>query len=304
MNKQKIVITGALGYVGLELTSLFFNNFDFSVIAIDNRRDLFLEKIFKENKINYFNREIFNIKDLINNADVIYHLASITNVPKTQQEETEELERQIMKIGVDGTRYILENCKKTCKVIFASTHVVFEGLVDNLNFIDEIRKPKPILSYSRSKFISENDIINSGINFIISRFASVYGYNYSIRKDIVANFFALKASRSEEIKLFSGGLNIKPLIGVSDLSRVLYMFSNDIYLNDIYHLVNENVTVKTIANICKKYNENVNLTVSNDIISNVGYSLSNKKLLSIGFRFKQDLDTEIKLIMEKFIGFN
>ena len=54
---------------------------------------------------------------------------------------------------------------------------------------------------------------------------------------------------------------------------------------EIFNLTKDTVTVKEVAEICKKYNPKVTLRETNDEIPNLGFSLSNKKLLKTGFEF-------------------
>ena len=60
------------------------------------------------------------------------------------------------------------------------------------------------------------------------------------------------------------------------------------------------VTVKGVAEICKKYNPKINLKETNDEIPNLGFSLSNQKLLNTGFKFLYNLDQNIKEMIEKW----
>ena len=53
---------------------------------------------------------------------------------------------------------------------------------------------------------------------------------------------------------------------------------NDINF-EIFNLTKETLTVKDVAKICKKYNPKINVIETNDEIPNLGFSLSNKKLL-------------------------
>ena len=46
--------------------------------------------------------------------------------------------------------------------------------------------------------------------------------------------------------------------------------------------------------ICKKYNPNIELINTNDEVPNLGYTLSNDKLLSTGFKFLYNLEDSIK----------
>ena len=50
-------------------------------------------------------------------------------------------------------------------------------------------------------------------------------------------------------------------------------------------LTKDTLTVKEVAEICKKFNPKTTLRETNDEIPNLGFSLSNKKLLKAGFKF-------------------
>ena len=130
--KKKIIITGGLGYIGTELCKLYsgvsWNN---QITVIDNR---FLSE--RVNQIRNWNMEFVhgNIldKDLINkyfkDADVVHHLAGITDVPRTKSESSEGIDRQIKLTAQEGTQNILNAITNKCKIIFPSTHVVYEGI--------------------------------------------------------------------------------------------------------------------------------------------------------------------------------
>ena len=62
---------------------------------------------------------------------------------------------------------------------------------------------------------------------------------------------------------------------------------------ETFNLVNETVTVKEVAEICKKHNSKVKIKTTSDQVPNLGYALSNKKLLNTGFKFLYNLNTAI-----------
>ena len=70
--------------------------------------------------------------------------------------------------------------------------------------------------------------------------------------------------------------------------------------SEIFNLTKDTVTVKKVAEICKKYNSKINLKETNDEIPNLGFSLSNKKLLKTGFKFLYNLDHSIKEMIQKW----
>ena len=62
----------------------------------------------------------------------------------------------------------------------------------------------------------------------------------------------------------------------------------------IFNLTKDTVTVKKVAEICKKYNPKIMLRETNDEIPNLGFSLSNKKIKKLGFKFLYNLEENIK----------
>ena len=70
--------------------------------------------------------------------------------------------------------------------------------------------------------------------------------------------------------------------------------------SEIFNLTKDTLTVKEVADICKKYNPKIILKETNDEIPNLGFSLSNKKLLNTGFKFLYNLDKNIKEMIQKW----
>jgi nucleoside-diphosphate-sugar epimerase len=304
--KKKIIITGGLGYIGTELCKIYSGfSWKDKIIVIDNR---FISE--RVNQLRMWNIEFIHgdilDKKLINkyciDADIIHHLAGITDVPRTKNENNVAADEKIKLVAVEGTQNILNVMNKNCKIIFPSTHVVFEGIEKVKNNIPENDALKPVLSYSSSKAINEDQIKSSGKNYIILRLGSVYGYSTdSTRIDIMPNLFSKIASQEGIIKLFSGGRQVKSLVPLIDVARC---FKNMEERNDIssetFNLTKDTITVKEVAEICKKYSPKVILKETNDEVPNLGFSLSNKKILSTGFKFLYNLDQSVKEMILKW----
>ena len=115
------------------------------------------------------------------------------------------------------------------------------------------------------------------------------------------NLFSRIASQNGTIKLFAGGKQIKSLVPLIDVARCFkFMEENDEINSEIFNLTKDTVTVKEVANICKKYNSKLKLRETNDEIPNLGFSLSNKKLLNTGFKFLYRLDNSIGEMISKW----
>ena len=304
--KKKIIITGGLGYIGTELCKIYSGfSWKDKIIVIDNR---FISE--RVNQLRMWNIEFIHgdilDKKLINkyciDADIIHHLAGITDVPRTKNENNVVADEKIKLVAVEGTQNILNAMNENCKIIFPSTHVVFEGIEKVKNNILEDDELKPVLSYSSSKAINEEQIKNSGKNYIILRLGSVYGYSTdTARIDIMPNLFSKIASQEGIIKLFAGGRQVKSLVPLIDVARCFKNMEerNDIS-SEIFNLTKDTVTVKEVAEICKKYSPKVILKETNDEVPNLGFSLSNKKILGTGFKFLYNLDQSIKEMISKW----
>ena len=304
--KKKIIITGGLGYIGTELCKLYsgvsWNN---EIIVIDNR---FISE--RVNQIRNWNMEFVHgdvlDQKLINkhckDADIVHHLAGITEVPRTKTESNEEKDEKIKLVAKEGMQNILDVITNKCKIIFPSTHVVYEGIESIKNNISEDESLKPLLSYSSSKAINEKQLKDSGKNYVILRLGSVYGYSTdTARIDIMPNLFSKIASQNGTIKLFAGGRQIKSLVPLVDVARCFKnMEEREDISSETFNLTKDTVTVKEVAEICKKHNPKVILKETNDEVPNLGFSLSNKKILNTGFKFLYSLDQSIKDMISKW----
>ncbi len=168
---KKIIITGGLGYIGTELCKIYSGySWNYEITVIDNR--FISERVnqLRNWNINFVHGDILD-KDLVkkhcNNADVVHHLAGITDVPRVKSESKEENEEKIKLVAEQGTQNIIDAISKKCKIIMPSTHVVYEGIEKVKKNILEEEITNPILSYGKSKDFNEKQLKKSGKNFII-----------------------------------------------------------------------------------------------------------------------------------------
>jgi nucleoside-diphosphate-sugar epimerase len=304
--KKKIIITGGLGYIGTELCKLYSGvSWHHQIIVIDNR---FISE--RVNQIRNWNMlfvqaDILNkeiVKRYFQDADVVHHLAGVTMVPRTKSEASVDQDKKIMEVAEQGTQNILDSIKDECKIIFPSTHVVYEGINEVRTNIEENEVTKPVLSYSSSKAINESQLKKSGKNYVILRLGSVYGYSTdSMRIDIMPNLFSKITSQDGTLKLFAGGRQVKSLVPLIDVARCFkFMEEKNEIISETFNCTKETLTVKEVAELCKKHNPRITLKETNDEVPNLGFSLSNKKLLKTGFEFLYNLDQNIKEMVQKW----
>ena len=303
---KKIVITGGLGYIGTELCKIYSGySWNDQITVIDNRFVSERVNQIRNWNMNFVQGDILDkelIKKYCSDADIVHHLAGITDVPRVKSESNTEHEKKIKEVGEQGTQNILDVISDNCKIVMPSSHVVYEGIDKVKNDIKEDEKTSPVLSYGKSKDYNEKQLKASGKNYIILRLGSVYGFSTdTARIDIMANFFSKVASQNGTLKLFAGGRQVKSLVPLIDVARCFKFMEERNDLNsDIFNLTKDTVSVKDVAELCKKYNPKITLKETNDEVPNMGFSLSNKKILNTGFKFLYSLDESIKEMILKW----
>ena len=109
---KKIVITGGLGYIGTELCKIYsgvsWNN---EILVIDNRFVSERVSQLRNWGIDFVHGDILD-KDLVNryckDADIVHHLAGITDVPRLKSESSDDKDAKIKLVAEEGTQNILD----------------------------------------------------------------------------------------------------------------------------------------------------------------------------------------------------
>lgn len=300
---QKIVITGGLGYIGSELCKLYSGESRFkNIVVVDKRFVSERVKQLRDWGMEFIQASILDenaMAEIVKDADVVIHLAGITDVAYVKTQSNAEQDKEIIETGITGTKNIIKHIKKDCKIIFPSTHVVYEGFSETRTDLTESEPPCPVLTYSTVKVQSEVDFAASDVNYVILRLGSVYGYSTdTMRMGIMPNLFSKIASQDGTIKLFSGGVQLKSLVPIFDVARCIkFMAERQDIQREIFHLAKENMTVKQVAELCKEINPKLTIIETQDEIPNLGYTISNQKLLNTGFEFRYN----IRQCMEEMI---
>ena len=204
---KKIIITGGLGYIGTELCKIYSGySWNDQITVVDNK--FISERVnqLRDWNINFIHGDILDkslIKKICSNADVVHHLAGITDVPRVKSQANAEHEKKIKEVAEEGTQNIIDSVSDKCKIIMPSSHVVFEAIDKVKRDIKEDENTLPALAYGQSKDYNEKQLKSSGKNYIILRLGSVYGYSTdTARIDIMTNLFSKVASQNGVLKLF------------------------------------------------------------------------------------------------------
>ena len=145
---KKIVITGGLGYIGTELCKIYSGySWNDEITVIDNR--FISERVnqIRNWNMNFVQGDILDkefIKRYCKDANIVHHLAGVTDVPKVKSESSLDKEKLIHKVAEEGTQNILDAISDKCKIIMPSSHVVYQGLESIKKDIQENEKTCPV----------------------------------------------------------------------------------------------------------------------------------------------------------------
>ncbi|RKX20111.1 MAG: NAD(P)-dependent oxidoreductase [Candidatus Zixiibacteriota bacterium] len=264
--KKNILVTGGAGYIGSVLVNLLLSK-GYKVTVLDNLLHGFNplininsdNLIFVEGDI----RDKATIENIINNQDVVVHLAAIVGEPACNKNQ--ELTHSTNKIGSEILlQATLEN--KIEKFVFVSTCSNYGIMSDNAEYVDESSLLKPISIYSETKVEFENLLLNSKIeNFypVVLRFATVYGTSPRMRFDLTVNEFTKELYLGRELEIF-GEQFWRPYCHTKDIARACQIAvesdSSVAYQAFNVGATNENYQKKEIVNkIIKQMPEKENL---------------------------------------------
>ncbi len=244
--KQKILVTGAAGFIGSHVVCLLAERGD-DIVGVDNindyydvrlkyarlkecginceSNDVLRGKWYQSTKLpNYrFVRLSIESKEAINllfgyeHFDKVIHLAAQAGVQFSKEHPYE-----YMKSNLDGFEDILEACRwhKVNKLVFASSSSVY-GINQNEKFSEEDPTNTPVSLYAASKIADEAMAHcyahQYGISCIGLRFFTVYGPWG--RPDMSPIKFADKIRKEETIELYGNGDMVRDFTYIDDVAQ-------------------------------------------------------------------------------------
>jgi len=228
---MKLLVIGGSGLLGYKVAKMASNEhetfltYNYRSIQIEGCTALKLDKCNR--------KAVFELLEKIK-PDVVIDTAALHNVDycETHPEEA-------WKVNVEGTRNVVEACKKVgAKIIFISTDYVFDG---TKGYYTEEDAPNPLSYYAKTKLEAEKIIQSLDVNYIIARPSVIYGWNpnevsglkSSSGKSVNFVVWALqKLEKGEEIKAVTNQYS-SPTLADNLAEALLVMASSE--KQGIYH---------------------------------------------------------------------
>ncbi len=306
MKKTKILITGGAGYIGSILsTKLISLNFQVTVIDKLMFDKNSLSHLFSDKNFKFINGDVRNkrlIDKEIKKHDIIIPLAALVGAPLC-----DKYPKLTKEINLNNIKYIISRLKKNQKIIYPNTNSGY-GIGKKGKFCDENSPLNPISLYGKTKVEAEKYILEHK-NSVVFRLATVFGFSYRMRTDLLVNFLVNKAVINKKLEIFEPHFRRNYIHVIDVVNAFIFAINNFSKMRgNIYNvgLSNANLTKIQLANLIKKYVEKtkVNILKNRKDPDKRDYFVSNKKIEKLGFKPSVSIDDGIIELKNIYSFFN
>lgn len=223
--KMKILILGAAGFIGTNLTLKLAEDSANDLTLVDKKKEYFIPSIIQKDNISIVESNLdlsTDFDSILKGQDIVYHLVS-TTVPTTSNLHiSQELEANVIFSSNLFEACVRNNIKK---VVFISSGGTVYGKEADCP-LTEKTPTNPISSYGIQKITIEKLLYLYnylyGLDYRIIRLANPYG-QYQRPNGILGavTTFTYKALRNEKITVYGDGSVVRDYIYIDDAIRAM-----------------------------------------------------------------------------------
>lgn len=253
MSKPRILITGVAGFIGSNLADYLLRR-GYTVVGVDNLSYGVREQIPDGVAFHQLDIRDHGFFDVVNEGDVIVHLAAKNCIADCQQDPVETAS-----INVAGTVNVFEAARRrrAAKIIYAESSALYEGCTRLPTPESEIC-PQSFYAVSKAASMAFVEAYARfyGVRSTRLRYFCVYGPRQDYRRSIppVMSAFIIRLARGEAPVIFGTGDKRRDFIHVDDVNRFHELCisdgrtDNEVYnigsgvnysITDIYHHVSQ-----------------------------------------------------------------
>lgn len=218
---KKVLVIGGAGYIGSVLVRrLIESGYKVRVMDMLLYGDSSIKELYVSEDFEFIHGDCRNMQDVIRSLediDAVIHLGEIVGDPACSLNPDFTIEVNFM-----ATKTLAEACcyRGIQRFIFSSSCSVYGS---NEEEVDEDSVLNPVSLYARCKVESEKAILSikdTYFNPVILRMATVYGFSYRPRFDLVINLLTAKAVKEKKIEIY-GGEQWRPFVSTLDASDAI-----------------------------------------------------------------------------------
>jgi len=233
-----------------------------------------------------------NLNEMFVDADVVIHLAAITNAPASF-ERPEEVEE----VNHIGTQKVADACAATkTALLFPSSTSVYGTQAEVVDEDCGEEGLQPQSPYAESKMAGERYLQKlhqeQNLRCVICRFGTIFGTSPGMRFHTAVNKFCWQAVQGEPLTVWKTAYDQKrPYLALNDAIRaVAFIIGNDVFDGRVYNVLTANRTVRQIVDAIRTNVPDLQVTfVDSAIMNQLSYDVACERFKSLGFRFESEL---------------
>jgi len=243
LQSKKVLVTGAAGFIGSHLVDRLVEE-GAEVVAIDNLKDGYLSNLAQHsNEIEFHKtdvRELEALKKVMEDVDVVFHLAANANVPYSVENPMYDFESNAL-----GTFNVLKSSLDLGveSVIYASSAAVYGEPV--YVPMDEKHPLNPISPYGASKLAGERLGLayyhTYGLKFTALRIFNTYGERQ--RRYVMFDFLKKLTGNPKRLEVLGTGEQIRDFCYVGDCVEAFILAAEkSVAVGDVFNIAGGNPT--------------------------------------------------------------
>ena len=301
---KKILITGGAGYIGSKLVTKLVNlNFKVTVVDILKYSSKSLNHLHDKKNFILIKGDVRNKKlmnKLILKNEFIIPLAALVGAPLCEKNKKEAKD-----VNLKSIINLVKSLRKKNKLIYLTTNSGY-GIGEKSKYCTETTPLNPISLYGKTKVEAEKVVLKLK-NSIAFRLATVFGYSYRMRTDLLVNNFVFNSLKDKKLTLYEPHFR-RNYIHINDVvDAIVFSIKNFSHLkSNVYNLglSSANLTKYMLAKKIKKRLKSLKIKIvkNKKDPDQRDYFVSNKKIEKKGFKAKTSLDDGIKEQIEIFIN--
>ncbi len=306
---QALVVGGA-GFIGSVLVRMLLAE-GWRVKVLDNMlyRQTSLDSL-RDERLAIIRGDVTNINDVvmsIEGVDAVVYLAEIVGDAACAYRPERALKTNYLSVVNMAHLCAYLNINR---FIYTSSCSVYGGSTKPDEYLSEESEFNPVSHYGRMKIMSEQALLgidNQLFAPTVLRLATVFGYSYRPRFDLVVNSFAKNAFFNKNIEVY-GGKQWRPNIHVSDVARAIMMVLEapiEKVSRQIFNVgsTSENYTIEGLADLTSQIFPGLKINKKSGSVDPRNYRVDFGKIeKALGYRTSTSvLDglKELKSVFEK-----
>ena len=293
---RRIIVTGALGYIGSRLIRELPLAFpDVEVLMLDNFATQQYGSLFqlpRRGRYRFLEADVLDagLTSIFSGGDVVIHLAAI---PPGGSDTSQQMEQ----VNIAGTERVAQACAATgALMIFPSTTSIYSP---HASTVDEDCLPRdlePQSPYAASKLRAEQILTSlagsHNLRFVTCRFGTIFGVSPGMRFHTAVNKFVWQACMGIPLTVWRTALHQKrPYLDLEDAIRaLLFIIRGQAQQSQTYNVLTTNATVVENIEYIRRHVPDLEVDyVDSPIMNDLSYAVSCEKFKRLGFEFAGSL---------------